>query len=100
MYRIKFFVPISLIFLGVGLLFVLPVEASPVDSVLLSTPFPSNRSSPPPTIYPPSQVGNGAQVYWGLCQDCRGDQGQGLTADWRAAYLYLLSLQSKDFGNR
>jgi len=86
MYRIKFFVPISLIFLGVGLLFVLPVEASPVDSVLLSTPFPYNRSSPPPTIYPPSQAGNGAQGYWGLCQDCHGDRGQGLTADWRAAF--------------
>ncbi len=85
MSRIKFIIPILLIILGAGLLFVLPVEASPVDFGLLSTPSPYNRSSPPPTIYPPSQAGNGAQAYWGLCQDCHGDQGQGLTADWRAA---------------
>jgi len=44
------------------------------------------RSAPPPTVYPPSQKDNGAQLYWGMCQDCHGDQGQGLTAEWRAAF--------------
>ncbi len=86
MSRSMYIVPIFLMILGVVLFFVLPVEASPVDSGLLSTPSPYNRSSPPPTIYPPSQADNGAQAYWGLCQDCHGDQGQGLTAEWRAAF--------------
>ena len=86
MSRSMYFVPVFLMILGVVLFFVLPAEASPVNSVLLSTPSPYNRSAPPPTIYPPSQADNGAQAYWGLCQDCHGDQGQGLTAEWRAAF--------------
>ena len=45
-----------------------------------------DRPGPVPTVYPPSQADNGAQVYWGMCQDCHGDLGQGLTADWRSAF--------------
>ena len=45
-----------------------------------------DRPGPVPTVYPPSQADNGAQIYWGMCQDCHGDQGQGLTADWRSAF--------------
>ena len=44
------------------------------------------RPGPYPTIYPPSQSDNGAQVYWGMCQDCHGDRGQGLTAEWRSTF--------------
>lgn len=44
-----------------------------------------HRPGPPPTVYPPAQADNGAQVYWGMCQDCHGNQGQGLAAAWRAA---------------
>ena len=44
------------------------------------------RPGPLPTVYPPAQSDNGAQVYWGMCQDCHGDQGQGLTAAWRSGY--------------
>jgi len=25
-------------------------------------------------------------VYWGMCQDCHGNQGQGLDAEWRATF--------------
>jgi quinol-cytochrome oxidoreductase complex cytochrome b subunit/mono/diheme cytochrome c family protein len=49
-------------------------------------PLPTWRSAPPPTVYPPSQSDNGAQLYWGMCQDCHGDQEQGLTAEWRSAF--------------
>ena len=60
--------------------------ASPPSKVSLSTPIPFNRPGPPPTVYPPAQAENGAQVFWGMCQDCHGDQGQGLTAEWRATF--------------
>ena len=60
------------------------VSAHPLSD-LSQTPS-SERPPPLPTIYPPSQAGNGAQVYWGMCQDCHGDQGQGLTAEWRAGF--------------
>ncbi|MCJ7717216.1 MAG: cytochrome b N-terminal domain-containing protein, partial [Anaerolineales bacterium] len=86
MSRSSYIIPLVLVILGVVLFFVQPVEASPVNSVLVSTPSPYNRSDPPPTIYPPSQADNGAQAFWGMCQDCHGNQGQGLTADWRAAF--------------
>jgi quinol-cytochrome oxidoreductase complex cytochrome b subunit len=39
-----------------------------------------------PTVYPPAQADNGAQVYWGMCQDCHGDLGQGLDAEWRSTF--------------
>jgi quinol-cytochrome oxidoreductase complex cytochrome b subunit/mono/diheme cytochrome c family protein len=60
--------------------------ASQTELEVKSTLMPYDRPGPPPTIYPPSQADNGAQVYWGMCQDCHGDQGQGLTAEWRAAF--------------
>lgn len=40
----------------------------------------------PATVVPPSQADNGAQIYWGMCSPCHGDQGQGLTVDWRTIY--------------
>lgn len=38
--------------------------------------------TPPPTVYPPTQADQGAQVYFYICLVCHGDQGQGLDA-WR-----------------
>ena len=38
---------------------------------------------PPPTVYPPAQADEGAQVYYLVCMACHGDQGQGLTEEWR-----------------
>ncbi|RLC98886.1 MAG: hypothetical protein DRI46_10505, partial [Chloroflexi bacterium] len=72
----------ALFLLGGALGWAGPASASrPEHPAALST-----RPSPPPTVYPPSQSDTGAQVYWGMCQDCHGDQGQGLAAEWRAAY--------------
>jgi len=45
-------------------------------------PFPE-RLAPPPTVYPPSQADEGAQVYYLVCMACHGDKGQGLTEEWR-----------------
>ncbi len=45
-----------------------------------------DRLAPPPTAAAPSQADEGAQLYWLHCQPCHGDQGQGLTDEWRAQY--------------
>ncbi len=34
----------------------------------------------------PTQLDQGALVYWGICMACHGDRGQGLTNEWRAVY--------------
>lgn len=44
---------------------------------------PVDRLAPPPTVYPPTQAGEGAQVYYQVCMTCHGDLGQGLTEEWR-----------------
>jgi len=79
---------IFVLFLLIGGIFIFAGSVGaqpPFNQHLLGTPE-YNRPAPIPTVYPPSQADNGAQAYWGLCQDCHGDQGQGLTADWRAAF--------------
>lgn len=40
---------------------------------------------PPPTVYPPTQISEGATVYYLVCMACHGDRGQGLTDEWRGA---------------
>jgi hypothetical protein len=37
---------------------------------------------PPPTVFPPTQASQGAQIYYYYCMTCHGDRGQGLTQDW------------------
>jgi quinol-cytochrome oxidoreductase complex cytochrome b subunit/mono/diheme cytochrome c family protein len=34
----------------------------------------------------PTQLDQGALVYWGICMACHGDRGEGLTNEWRAVY--------------
>lgn len=52
-----------------------------------SGPTPTiDRLSAPPTVFPPTQADDGAQVFWLNCQPCHGDQGQGLTDEWRSQY--------------
>lgn len=48
-------------------------------------PTPDRLAEPtlPPT---PSQADHGAQVYWLSCLPCHGDQGQGLTDEFRTTY--------------
>ncbi|MCC7358244.1 MAG: c-type cytochrome [Anaerolineales bacterium] len=80
--------------LGAGLLcgaLALPVRPSTAAAapaatrtpVMLQTP---DRLKAPPTVEHPSQADTGAQVFWLNCQPCHGDQGQGLTDEWRAQY--------------
>lgn len=45
-----------------------------------------DRLAPPPTVVAPTQADEGAQLYWLHCQPCHGDQGQGLTQEWRNQY--------------
>jgi len=79
-------IPAVLILLGGLFLFSGTVRAnSPPRQSTAATPG-SDRPGPIPTVYPPSQADNGAQVYWGMCQDCHGDQGQGLDAAWRSTF--------------
>ena len=76
----------ALLLLGSALFWVGPITTSTAAG---PDPLPTSfydRPGPVPTVYPPAQSDNGAQVYWGMCQDCHGDQGQGLTAEWRAAF--------------
>ena len=44
-----------------------------------------DRLAPPPTVYPPTQADEGAQLYYQICMVCHGDRGQGLTDEWRGA---------------
>ena len=78
--------PVLLILIGGLFLFTGTVSATPPpEQNLVSTPV-IDRPGPVPTVYPPSQSDNGAQVYWGMCQDCHGDHGQGLDAEWRSTF--------------
>lgn len=45
-----------------------------------------DRLAAPPTVPAPTQADEGAQLYWLYCQPCHGDQGQGLTDEWRSQY--------------
>ena len=83
------FLIIIILFLLLGavtLFFSGSAQASHDPGSILPTPLGYDRPGPPPTVFPPSQSDNGAQVFWGMCQDCHGDRGQGLTASWRAAF--------------
>ncbi|MFL7868427.1 MAG: cytochrome b N-terminal domain-containing protein, partial [Anaerolineales bacterium] len=64
------------------------VDASPAPQIITSaTPtFDVSRLAQPSTVYPPEQADNGAQTYWGMCMDCHGDRGQGLTDEWRVSF--------------
>jgi quinol-cytochrome oxidoreductase complex cytochrome b subunit/mono/diheme cytochrome c family protein len=85
--RTKFFIFFAgLILLEGVLLSVGPASASPNQQPAAVPTIINIRPDPLPTVYPPTQSDNGAQVYWGMCQDCHGDQGQGLTAEWRATF--------------
>jgi len=64
------------------------VNASSADQLSI-TPTPTfdiSRLDPPPTVFPPSQANLGEQTYWGMCIDCHGDRGQGLTVEWRESF--------------
>ena len=61
-------------------------QATSTFTSQITPTFDSNRLAQPPTVVPPVQADNGAQVYWGMCMACHGDQGQGLTDEWRNSF--------------
>lgn len=62
-------------------------SSTAAEEALSVTPTPTiDRLAAPPTVFPPSQADEGAQLFWLYCQPCHGDQGQGLTDEWRAQY--------------
>ena len=77
-------VPFGIALLIAGLFF----DTSIADSVQVqadSTPIP-DRLAEPTLPADPFQADHGAQVYWLSCMPCHGDQGQGLTDEFRATY--------------
>lgn len=61
-----------------------PVSQTPIAT--LTPAFDATRIAQPPTVVPPAQSDNGAQIYWGMCSACHGERGQGLTEEWREAF--------------
>ena len=68
-----------------------PAPTRTPDTGPSATPVPGatptiDRLLAPPTVPAPAQADEGAQLYWLHCQPCHGDQGQGLTDEWRMQY--------------
>ena len=93
--RLVFVVVIILIFGGMLSVYAMAGASSPpqtgVNATSQATPtFDIARLTQPPTVFPPAQADNGAQLYWGMCVDCHGDRGQGLTEEWRNSFAFDL----------
>jgi len=61
-------------------------DAGPSPTAMPGATPTVDRLLAPPTVASPDQADEGAQLYWLHCQPCHGDQGQGLTDEWRAQY--------------
>jgi quinol-cytochrome oxidoreductase complex cytochrome b subunit len=90
--RYPVFISVTILALGILLFASASVGASltpqaDATATLQVTPtFDQNRLAQPPTVYPPAQADNGAQTYWGMCMDCHGDRGQGMTTEWLSSF--------------
>jgi cytochrome c len=85
----KLLLKLTFIPLGIALLFagLFVNEGSAQSSQLQGTAVPTPDRLAEPTLPPtPSQADHGAQVYWLSCLPCHGDQGQGLTDEFRTTY--------------
>ena len=78
------FLPFGIALLIAGLFFD-PGIADSVKAQVEVTPT-VDRLAEPTLPAVPSQADHGAQVYWLSCMPCHGDQGQGLTDEFRATY--------------
>ena len=90
--RYGYFVPLAMIlFLGIlgvgwnGQIAQAQETGTPTPVPVKPTPT-IDRLAAPPTVENPTQADEGAYLYWLNCQPCHGDQGQGLTDEWRAQY--------------
>ncbi len=88
---------VSLVFLGLAWFALGSVFLGDLDprggeaASILPAGQTSITSTPRPLIQPtlpakPSQADYGAQVFWSYCMPCHGDQGQGLTEEFRQTY--------------
>jgi quinol-cytochrome oxidoreductase complex cytochrome b subunit/mono/diheme cytochrome c family protein len=64
---------------------------SPQPVPTLAPPTPASnaaRLAKPALTAPqnPTQLDQGALIYWGVCMACHGDRGEGLTNEWRAVF--------------
>ena len=78
------FLPFGIALLIAGLFF----DKGIADSLLVQvdvTPT-VDRLAEPTLPAAPSQADHGAQLYWLSCMPCHGDQGQGLTDEFRTTY--------------
>lgn len=82
----RYLIPAVIIILISGIMLssntVPALEAMPTTTPVSDNP----HLDPPPTVFPPTQWNSGAQIYWGMCIDCHGDKGQGLTEEWREQF--------------
>jgi quinol-cytochrome oxidoreductase complex cytochrome b subunit len=63
------------------------MQQGAVPSAPAPTPtFDPARMAKPLSSSTTTQIEQGSLVYWGVCMACHGDQGQGMTDDWRSAY--------------
>jgi hypothetical protein len=102
MFRLTIAISLALILAGLTWLFLYqpttaqierggPAPTRTPDLGPSPTPVPGatptiDRLLAPPTVPVPNQADEGAQLFWLHCQPCHGDQGQGLTDEWRAQY--------------
>lgn len=78
---------VTAVFLFVSIGFATAQETTPPATWPSPNQTPTvDRLAAPPTVPSPTQADEGAQLYWLYCQPCHGDQGQGLTDEWRAQY--------------
>lgn len=61
-------------------------KASPVRATVTPLPSPTSWLLLPELPASATQADVGAEIYRLVCQDCHGDQGQGLTQDWIAKW--------------
>lgn len=64
----------------------LPAASSSAQG-LEPTPNPALRLATPVIPENPTQADRGRMLYWYHCMPCHGDQGQGLTDEWREVWV-------------
>lgn len=69
--------------LGLGWLLFNPVGSTRPITIANAQPQPTRTRFSDPTITPSTQGGNGANIFQVYCMPCHGDQGQGLTDEFR-----------------
>ncbi len=72
---------LAVVCIGLGLLSLSPAPRRPTFAA--STPESTPRPDPFATATPPTQAGHGENLFYVHCMPCHGDQGQGLTDEFR-----------------